>query len=73
MSIYLKIAAISTLLIFSLLDQSGSYRLPKGSNKGSDKGTVKTYNKSPCFEEDVYACQAEGGRFNWSHCTCERW
>ena len=30
-------------------------------------------NKSPCFEEDVYACQASGGTFNWSHCTCEYW
>jgi hypothetical protein len=69
MSIYFKLAAISTLLIFSLFDQGGSYKSPKENGKG----TVKAYNKSPCFEEDVYACQAEGGRYNWSHCYCERW
>ncbi|HEX8131174.1 MAG TPA: hypothetical protein VF527_18895 [Pyrinomonadaceae bacterium] len=69
---YFKIAAISTLLIFSVFgQQSGSYKSPKGNGNG--KGAVKAYNKSPCFEEDVYACQAEGGRFNWSHCYCERW
>ena len=30
-------------------------------------------NKSPCLPEDVYECQAGGGTFNWSHCTCQYW
>jgi hypothetical protein len=34
------------------------------------KGDTVLENKSPCLEEDVYACQASGGTFNWSHCTC---
>jgi hypothetical protein len=68
MSLYFKIAAISTLLILSVFDQGGSYKSPE---KGSDKGTIEAYNKSPCLQEEVYECQASGGRFNWSHCICE--
>ena len=67
MSLYLKVAAISALLIFSTFGQGGNYKSPKGSGKD----TVKTYNKSPCLREEVLECQASGGRFNWSHCTCE--
>jgi hypothetical protein len=37
---------------------------------GKSKGGVKLLNKSPCLYEDVYECQASGGTFNWSHCTC---
>ena len=69
MSLYFKVAAISTLLVLSMFGKGGTYKPPRS----TDKGTVKAYNKSPCFEEDVYACQASGGRFNWSHCTCEYW
>ncbi|HEV2879909.1 MAG TPA: hypothetical protein VGX24_01275 [Pyrinomonadaceae bacterium] len=71
MSLYFKIAAISTLLIFSLFSQGGNYKSPRES--GSGKGTVKAYNKSPCFQEEVLECQAAGGRYNWSQCFCEYW
>ncbi|HZH89073.1 MAG TPA: hypothetical protein VEX70_00495 [Pyrinomonadaceae bacterium] len=71
MSIYFKIAAISTLLIFSIFgQQNSSYRSPKG---GGGEGQVEAYNKSPCLNEEVYECQASGGRFNWKSCTCEYW
>jgi hypothetical protein len=67
----MKAAAISALLIFSIFgQQSGAYNK---SPKGGGKGDVKAYNKSPCLDENVYACQASGGRFNWRHCTCEYW
>ncbi|HEX8458257.1 MAG TPA: hypothetical protein VF656_13225 [Pyrinomonadaceae bacterium] len=73
MSLYFRIAAISTLLIFSAFSQSGKFKTPAPGNDGGGKGTVKAYNKSPCFQEEVQECQASGGRFNWSHCTCEWW
>lgn len=66
MSLYLKIAAISTLLIFSAVGQSGKFKSPQDNGKI----TVKPYNKSPCLEEDVYGCQVSGGRFDWNHCMC---
>jgi len=72
MSLYMKIAAITALLMFSAIGSGGNFKAARPS-KGGEKGTVKAYNKSPCLEEDVYACQAEGGTFNWRHCTCERW
>lgn len=71
MSLYFKIAAISSLLIFSAFTQSGNYKAPKES--GSGKGTVKAYNKSPCFQEEVQECLAGGGRYNWSQCMCYYW
>lgn len=27
-------------------------------------------NMSPCLPEDVQACQASGGTFDWRHCFC---
>ena len=39
----------------------------------SNTKSLKDMNKSPCFEEDVYACQASGGTFDWRHCTCWYW
>ncbi len=71
MSLYFKLAAITTVLILSMFSKGGNFKTPQ--DNGGSKGTVKTYNKSPCFEEDVYACQASGGTFNWRHCTCEYW
>jgi hypothetical protein len=47
---------VATLVFSSLLMAGDSER--------------EAYNKSPCFEEDVYACHASGGTFNWSHCMC---
>jgi len=49
---------------------SGGAGVTAAGNEKS-KGGVQPLNKSPCLEEDVYACQASGGTFNWSHCTCE--
>jgi hypothetical protein len=70
MSLYMKAAAITALLIFSIFgQQSGTYKSPKAGNKGN----AQAYNKSPCFREEVLECQASGGRFNWSNCTCEYW
>ena len=66
MSLFFKLAAISTLLIFSALDQGNSYT----SSKGDGKDTVEIFNKSPCFEEEVYECQAGGGTFDWKSCMC---
>lgn len=57
------IFTLATILMFSAV-------LAPTSNTKSD---IKNMNKSPCFEEDVYACQASGGTFDWRHCTCWYW
>ncbi|HEV2799362.1 MAG TPA: hypothetical protein VGW12_02635 [Pyrinomonadaceae bacterium] len=72
MSLYFRIAAVSTLLIFSVLGQSGKLKTPSPRN-GGGKGAVEAYNKSPCFPEEVQECQASGGTFNWKNCTCQWW
>lgn len=60
----------TTLLVLSSL----LFPATNAPNATAGKGRPTVLeNKSPCFEEEVYACQAGGGTFNWSHCTCEYW
>lgn len=57
---YVLTFVLTSILVFSSL---------VAPTDGGDGGGA--LNKSPCFEEEVYACQASGGTFNWSHCTCQ--
>lgn len=38
--------------------------------KGLNVNSPQADNMSPCFPEEVQACQASGGTFDWRHCMC---
>ena len=59
METILKLIAI-TALVLTFASQSPNGKIDKDPN-----------NKSPCDMDEVVACQAQGGTWDWKHCFCE--
>ncbi len=63
MNFVLTLALTAIVALSSLLGPA--------SDAGAGHDNPTPNNMSPCLPEDVNACQASGGTFNWRHCTCE--
>ena len=56
--------AVGLLVLSSLVGPAST----SGNRRGDEP--PQPQNMSPCLPEDVEACHASGGTFNWSHCYC---